>query len=64
MFHEILHKCIDQENIPLKSPLLQLNSNIIQRENYFKFLGVILDENLKKHGKLGKNIYNLLKIKS
>ena len=50
---------IEQENIPLKLPLLQLNSNIIERENSLKFLGVILDEHLtwKKH-------INLLKIKS
>ena len=27
----LFHKCIDQENIPLKLPLLQLNSNIIER---------------------------------
>ena len=42
----LFHKCIDQENIPLKLPLLQLNSNIIERENSLKFLGVILDEHL------------------
>ena len=55
----LFHKCIDQENIPLKLPLLQLNSNIVERENSLKFLGVILDEHLT-----WKNIYNLLKIKS
>ena len=42
----LFHKCTDQENIPLKLPLLQLNSNIIERENSLKFLGVILDEHL------------------
>ena len=42
----LFHKCIDQENFPLKLPLLQLNSNIIERENSLKFLGVILDEHL------------------
>ena len=53
----LFHKCIDQENIPLKLPLLQLNSNIIERENSLKFLGVILDEYLtwKKHIQLIKN---------
>ena len=55
----LFHKCIDQEKIPLKLPLLQLNSNIVERENSLKFLGVILDEHLT-----WKNIYNLLKIKS
>ena len=42
----LFHKCIEQGNIPLKLPLLQLNSNIIERENSLKFLGVILDEHL------------------
>ena len=28
----LFHKCTDQENIPLKLPLLQLNSNIIEGE--------------------------------
>ena len=53
----LFHKCIDQENIPLKLPLLQLNSNIIEREKSLKFLGVILDEHLtwKKHIKLIEN---------
>ena len=37
------HKLADQENIPLKLPLLQLNGNIIERENSLKFFGVILD---------------------
>ena len=52
----LFHKCIEQENIPLKLPLLQLNSNIIERENSLKFLGVILDEHLtwKKHIQLIK----------
>ena len=53
----LFHKCIDQENIPLKLPLLQLNSNIIERESSLKFLGVILDEHLtwKKHIQLIEN---------
>ena len=36
----LFHKGIDQENIPLKLPLLQLNRNIIER------VGVILDGHL------------------
>ena len=46
----LFHKLTDQENIPLKLPSLQLNGNF-ERENSFKFLGVILDEHLiwKKH---------------
>ena len=45
------HTLTDQGNIPLKLPSLQLNGNIIERENSLKFLGVILDEHLtlKKH---------------
>ena len=39
----LFHKLTDQENIPLKLPSLQLNCNIIERENSLKFLGVILD---------------------
>ena len=55
--YTLFHKCIDQENIPLKLPLLQLNSNIIERENSLKFLGVIFDEHLtwKKHIQLIEN---------
>ena len=53
----LFHKCIEQENIPIKLPLLQLNSNIIERENSLKFLGVILDEHLtwKRHTQLIEN---------
>ena len=64
----LFHKCTDQENIPLKLPLLQLNSSIIERENSLKFLGVILDEHLtwKKHiqlieNKVSKNVGVLYK---
>ena len=47
----LFHKLKDEENIPLKKPSFQLNGNIIEKENYLKFLGVILDEHLtwKKH---------------
>ena len=64
----LFHKCTYPENIPLKLPLLQLNSNIIERENSLKFLGVILDEHLtwKKHvqlidDKVSKNVGVLYK---
>ena len=55
--YTLFHKCIDHENIPLKLPLLQLNSNIIERENSLKFLGVIFEEHLtwKKHIQLIEN---------
>ena len=56
----LFHKLTGQDNIPLKLSSLQLNGKINERENSFKFLGVILDEHLK----LGKNIYNVLKIRS
>ena len=47
----LFHKLTDQENIPLKLSSLQLNGNIIERENSLKFLGAIFDEHLtwKKH---------------
>ena len=64
----LFQKCIEQENIPLKLPLLQLNSNIIERENSLKFPGVILDEHLtwEKHiqlieNKVSKNVGVLFK---
>ena len=53
----LFHKLTGQDNIPLKLSSLQLNGKINERENSFKFLGVILDEHLK----LGKNV---LKIRS
>ena len=64
----LFHKCTDQENIPLKLPLLQLNSNIIERGHSLKFLGAIFDEHLtwKKHiqlieNKVSKNVGVLYK---
>ena len=48
----LFYKLTDQENIQSKLPPLQLNGNIIERENYLKFLGVILDEYL-----IWKNTY-------
>ena len=47
----LFHKLRDQKNIPSKFPSLQLNGNIIEKENSLKFLSVILDEHLtlKKH---------------
>ena len=47
----LFHKLRDQQNIPSKFPSLQLNGNIIEKENSLKFLSVILDEHLtlKKH---------------
>ena len=32
----LFHKCIEQENIPLKLPSSLLNSNIIERDNLLK----------------------------
>ena len=56
----LFYKLTDQENIPSKLLPLQLNGNIIERENSLKFLGVILDECLIWK----KDIYNLLKLRS
>ena len=54
----LFYKLTDQENIPSKLLPLQLNGNIIERENSLKFLGVILDEHLtwKKHIQLIENM--------
>ena len=37
----LFHRLTDQENIPLKLPLLQLNGNIIERENSLNFVNGI-----------------------
>ena len=65
----LFHKLTDQENIPLILASLQLNDNIIERENSLKFLGVIIDEHLtwEKHiqlieNKVSKNVGVLYKI--
>ena len=64
----LFHELIDQENIPLKMPSLQMNGNIVEIENSLKFLGVILDELLiwKKYiqlikKKVSKNVGALYK---
>ena len=46
--YTLFRKHTDQENIPSKLPLLQLNDSIIERENSLKFLGIILDEYLTR----------------
>ena len=65
----LFHKLTDQEHIPLILASLQLNDNIIERENSLKFLGVIIDEHLtwEKHiqlieNKVSKNVGVLYKI--
>ena len=64
----LFHELIDQENIPLKMPSLQMNGDIDEIENSLKFLGVILDELLiwKKYmqlieKKVSKNVGALYK---
>ena len=37
----LFHRLTDQEDIPLKLPLLQLNGNIIERENSLNFVNGI-----------------------
>ena len=44
--YTLFRKVTDQENIPSKLPPLQMNGNIVERENSLKFLGIILDEHL------------------
>ena len=53
----LFHKLTNQENIPLKLSSLQLNGNIIERENPLKFLGVIFVITWE-------NIHNSLTIRS
>ena len=55
--YTLFRELTDQENISSKLPPLQLNDNIIERENSLKFLGVILDEHLtwKKNIQLIEN---------
>ena len=64
----LIHKLTVQDNIPFKLPSLQLNGNIIERENSLKFLGAILYEHLtwKKYiqlieNKVSKNVGVLYK---
>ena len=53
----LVHKLTDQENISSELSSLQLNGNIIERENYLKFLGVVLNQHAtrKKHIQLIEN---------
>ena len=60
MFYFIKRQC---DFLPLQLPAMTFNSIEIKRENYIKFLGVIIDENLtwKNHikvieNKISKNI--------
>ena len=64
----LFHELIDQENILLKMPSLQMNGNIDEIENSLNFLDVILDELLiwKKYiqlieKKVSKNVGALYK---
>ena len=59
----LFHKLTNQDNVLLKLSSLLLSGNIIERENFFKFLGVILDEHLPwkkdiqhKENKVSKNV--------
>ena len=40
-------------------PKLQINNTAIKREETIRFLGVLLDENLKLHGQLRKTVLSL-----
>ena len=46
--HTFFHKNSCQDNIPLKSPDLQITNKTIERTFSMKFLGVILDENIEE----------------
>ena len=51
------HKPSKKDNIPLMLPKLTISNHVIERQEFIKFLGVLLDENLnwKEHIKYTKN---------
>ena len=52
-----VHKPSKKDNIPLMLPKLAISNRVIERQEYIKFLGVLLDENLnwKEHIKYTEN---------
>ena len=68
--YSFFHKPSKRKDIPLLLPKLNINNSEIERSEYLKFLGVLLDENLcwKEHiryieSKIAKNIELLYKAK-
>ena len=51
MKYSCYHNPSKKDNISLMLPKLTINNNVVERQEFIKFLGVLLDENLnwKKH---------------
>ena len=45
--YSFLHKPSKKDNIPLMLPMLTISNHVTERQEIIKFLGVLLDENLK-----------------
>ena len=66
----LFHKSWDKDNLPLKLPIIKINSFEIKITTSIKFLGIMVDENLtwnnhihKLENKLSKNIGLLYRAK-
>ena len=55
--YSCFHKPSKKDDIPLRLPKLTINNHVIERQEFIKFLGVLLDENLnwKEHIKYTEN---------
>ena len=55
--YSCFHKPNKKDDIPLMLPKLAINNHVNERQEFFKFLGVLLDENLnwKEHIKYTEN---------
>ena len=55
--YSFFHKPSKKDDIPLMLPKLTISNHVIERQEFIKFLGVLLDENLnwKEHIKYTEN---------
>ena len=55
--YSFFHKPSTKHDIPLMLPKLTISNHVIERQEFIKFLGVLLDENLnwKEHIKCTEN---------
>ena len=68
--YSFFHKPSKKDDIPLMLPKLTISNHVIERQEFIKFLGVLLDENLnwKEHikyteNKIAKNLGLFYKVK-
>ena len=66
--YSCFHKPSKKYDIPLMLPKLTISNHVIERQEFIKFLGVLLDENLKRkeyikyiENKIAKNLGLLYK---